>query len=332
MYKDFDKWYLTQHPDGVAEAKQGRKEPGEHNRKDYMHEFASSTGPKVPTTLEQQPLTSWPNNTEKPNPFSQLSALDKAGFIGSGLGMLGQAATMMKKETIPTNYNPYKHRIDNMISSRLNSSYQPMYNRLNAEANSALDRDNSRSINVQRGLNNNTYATKMQILSELGFAENEQKNKIILENANILNNLGAQDVQARNIQEELQARTTGARRQGLRGLMANNSEQFSNTVFSQSFANKTAQDMLKWMSTIAPDFKIDANTLSEMNELVNDPDAAPIIALFKSGYNKPDAKEILIKQLEELNAKRIAKGEKSIDINLAVVALDQKLQTDNKPK
>ena len=147
-----------------------------------------------------------------------------------------------------------------------------------------------------------------------------------------MNNLGAQDVQARNIQEELQARTTGARRQGLRGLMANNSEQFSNTVFSQSFANKTAQDMLKWMSTIAPDFKIDANTLSEMNELVNDPDAAPIIALFKSGYNKPDAKEILIKQLEELNAKRIAKGEKSIDINLAVVALDQKLQTDNKPK
>ena len=235
------------------------------------------------------------------NFWNSVSDLEKIGLGANALSTLGQGLTMLKKDKIPTFYNENSSQINNIMSDR-RINMQPMINDLNSQYNAATSKDNSRSWNVQRGLNTNIYNQYAKSLGELGMKEQEMNNQYKSQYAETLNNLGMQNVQARTTQEELQARTDAARQNALRGLMANTGENLSNFAFTKNLADKTIQEGFKYLSMVSPDFGLNASNIKEFSTMIADPEMSVIKANMEGGkYLGQNAYEQMVKDIEALN-------------------------------
>lgn len=243
------------------------------------------------------------------NFWNSMSDLEKIGLGANALSTLGQGLTMLKKDKIPTFYNENSSQINNIMSDR-RIDIQPMINDLNSQYNAATSKDNSRSWNVQRGLNTNMYNQYAKSLGELGMKEQEMNNQYKSQYAETLNNLGMQNVQARTTQEELQARTDAARQNALRGLMANTGENLSNFAFTKNLADKTIQEGFKYLSMVSPDFGLNASNIKEFSTMIADPEMSVIKANFEGGkYLGENGHEIMTKDIEALNLKSDKKAQ-----------------------
>jgi len=235
------------------------------------------------------------------NFWNSMSDLEKIGLGANALSTLGQGLTMLKKDKIPTFYNENSSQINNIMSDR-RIDIQPMINDLNSQYNAATSKDNSRSWNVQRGLNTNMYNQYAKSLGELGMKEQEMNNQYKSQYAETLNNLGMQNVQARTTQEELQARTDAARQNALRVLMANTGENLSNFAFTKNLADKTIQEGFKYLSMVSPDFGLNASNIKEFSTMIADPEMSVIKANMEGGkYLGQNAYEQMVKDIEALN-------------------------------
>lgn len=236
------------------------------------------------------------------NNKSSIFTNENLGLMSTALATLGQLPGLLKKETVPTQYNPYNSRIQEMISkSKVNM--QPLVNQLQNQTNAMLDRDNARSMNTQRAMNSNMLNQYTNQLSDIRMKEQDMTNGLNTRNAEILNGLGQQMSQARQYQEELQARTDAARRNGLSKLMANVGENTADYFFKNSAAEKQGEEVMAMIrATSNGEFSLNADSAKEFSKkIMSDPNYEPFKFALKTAQDNGD--ETSIQKLEKEIAK-----------------------------
>ena len=177
------------------------------------------------------------NSTNTPSGlFSSMTDLEKVGLGLKSAAQLGEIGMALKKPTkVATQYNPYKQQILQNADNRIDNQAQK--NTAQLMMNSALN-NNSRSTNVQRALNNQIFSNSLNQLGQLDLANQQMNNQYKQQLSQTYNQLGSQDVQARNFAEDLNARTTANYRNNLRQAIGNVGNQTADYLLKRDIAQR----------------------------------------------------------------------------------------------
>jgi hypothetical protein len=205
----------------------------------------------VPDVVEQsvinkQPVTStstpssFTQNSTTPNTFNLFNKENLGLGIKAAATLTNLASTFKKPQTIPTQYNEYQNQIKDIMNRR-KIDLTPQTNNIQKEKLAALDRNTSNSWNVQNALNQNTYNSTIEGLNNINMKQQEANNTYGAQNAETLNNLGQQNVTARNYAEEINAKTLAARNNAFREGISNIADA-GNYVMERGVKEKESQD------------------------------------------------------------------------------------------
>ena len=211
----------------------------------------------------------------KPNPKSKSFDLkSNLGNIGMGLkgaSLLANFATIGKKPgQIPAQFNPYATDILNNYRNSIDN--QAIKNDVTSVLNTGLNANPSRNWNVQRAINSDLVGRSMEAMSKANLQNQELNNRYRSELGNVQNNLGQQNVQAKNTAEVLNAQTQANWRNNLRSAIGNVGNDFADMLIQKQFVQDATKDGLaltkekikllqqKWGSL----FGQDANKFKEM--------------------------------------------------------------------
>jgi len=191
-----------------------------------------NTNPKLNRITASEPTVK--ENT--PGLFSSMTDLEKIGLGLKSAARLGEIGMALKKPTkVATQYNPYKQQILENADNRIDNQAQK--NTAQLMMNSALN-NNSRSTNVQRALNNQIFSNSLNQLGQLDLANQQMNNQYKQQLSQTYNQLGVQDVQARSLAEDLNARTTANYRNNIRSAVGNLGNQTADYLVKRDIANK----------------------------------------------------------------------------------------------
>ncbi len=134
---------------------------------------------------------------------------------GKGIEFLGKLALSRNYDVAPIVSNPYEDRVKKLSEGRLD--LEPIKNQILAEQNKALAQisNSNRSLNVQTSMNSGVAYGTQQALTDANIKIQSANLQQDQQEANTLNNLGQQKVQARNLALDQTAQNKGARDNGL---------------------------------------------------------------------------------------------------------------------
>jgi len=169
--------------------------------------------PVVANQTAPSPLTTAGGES---NPLSSFNL----GLGLKGAALLGELATIGgKPKSIPAQYNPYKSQIIDNANLRIDNS--AIKNDIASSLNTALNSSSGRSWASQRALNAQMMGNASDAQSKANLQSQEANNRYKEQLSQTYNNLGQQDVAARNQAEVLNAQTQAAWKQGIRAGIGN---------------------------------------------------------------------------------------------------------------
>lgn len=180
-------------PDKLASIKLGKISSNKSEEK-----LPTSTG--LETTDEKGGFLNWAKND------AYAPALIGQAVNGiTNLGLLAGGYNNVDPVT-----NPEESKIKNLMAGR-GINMDAIRERMQGQANVGRDQArNVRSAQVNQALNQNITNSMIGQEAQLGLQEQQINNQYDAEFANVLNNLGMQDVQAINYAEDISARNRGA--------------------------------------------------------------------------------------------------------------------------
>ena len=166
------------------------------------------------------------------------------GNIGMGLkgaSLLANFATIGKKPgQIPAQFNPYTTDILNNYRNSIDN--QAIKNDVTSVLNTGLNANPSRNWNVQRAINSDLVGRSMDAMSKANLQNQEINNRYRSELGNVQNNLGQQNVQAKNMTEVLNAQTQANWRNNLRQGIGNVGNDFADMLIQKQFVQDATKD------------------------------------------------------------------------------------------
>lgn len=182
----------------------------------------------VPNKLETLNIKEITSNKNKKLPESKLSndvaEDEKGGFLNWAKNdayapaLIGQAVNGITNlgllaggyNNVDPVTNPEESKIKNLMAGR-GINMDAIRERMQGQANVGRDQARGvRSAQVSQALNQNITNSMIGQEAQLGMQEQQINNQYDAEFANVLNNLGMQDVQATNYAEDISARNRGA--------------------------------------------------------------------------------------------------------------------------
>ncbi len=158
-----------------------------------------------------------------------------------GAALLGELATIGgKPKNIPAQYNPYKSQIIDNANLRIDNS--AIKNDIASSLNTALNSSSGRSWASQRALNAQMMGNASDAQSKANLQSQEANNRYKEGLSQTYNNLGQQDVAARNMAEVLNAQTQAAWKQGIRAGIGNIGNQGADALIKHQYVQDARKD------------------------------------------------------------------------------------------
>jgi hypothetical protein len=229
---------------------------------------------------------SQPPAEDKKNIFQKLygkgSNIMNPALTGA-LANFGINAAMLAGgyDKVAPNTNKYESDVRTMMQGR-GIDTTAVQNRLLSQQNLASQNlANVRSANVRNAMAQNINAGAMTAASQAELQSQQMRNQLTGEYANQLNNLGAQDAQARNISEDLTARNKGAWQTGVSQLGASLAD---SGMFATKYLGNQQMEKLKLeiLNQAGSKFKISDDIIGKLQrneELTN----AEVLQMSASG-------------------------------------------------
>lgn len=183
-----------------------------------------STPPSLPTA----PITKTPQvNTTTPASTPQLDVDTRNGNIyapliaGKGLEFAGKLAMLSGGyDKVKPQYNPNESRVESLMASRGIDTAALENNALSQQNVALQNLSDVRSPNVKRALIANIIQGTLRNLQDTKLRENEMNNAYRADYANTLNNLGQQNVAAKNYSEQLNTQSKSNYQQSIQNMLA----------------------------------------------------------------------------------------------------------------
>lgn len=191
-----------------------------------------STSPKeaitIPQGIDPNNLTT-ESTTNKSNIYNPLII----GKAIEGIGKLGMLATGYDK--VSPQYNPYEADIRRKMSSR-GINMDSIRQRILGQQNAGLDNTNNvRSEAVRQALSNSMFRGTQKNMADVSIQEQQINNQYLADEAQTLNNLGQQRVQANTYAEQLNNQSKVGFEMGLQNALESAGQ------VGQELTNKKAQ-------------------------------------------------------------------------------------------
>lgn len=225
---------------------------------------------KKPITVEKE--------ASKPDTIKKDFALtnEQIGLGLKGLAQIGEvASTLGKKQSVAVQRNPYADQVSQIVRDRY-VDMTPIQDQIASAARSAYENlagNNSQAVNTALG-----QGISNQQLSQLSQAKlqgQQMNNQYKGDLASTLNNLGQQDVAAKNYQENLQAQTDANVRNVRREALGNIGNDLGNYFIAKDVVNaKTAEDRAIAMQRLsleiekAPTLDMKKRLIESTNEML----------------------------------------------------------------
>lgn len=265
MYKNADSW-KSYEPDYLQWKKNnpaftiGKDYPNFYNAQTQLPEQKNlSQSLDLARVTSNNPTTNFTDYINSGaisgNPSSELGDLAKPksksldlksnlGNIGMGLkgaSLLANFATIGKKPgQIPAQFNPYATDILNNYRNSIDN--QAIKNDVTSVLNTGLNANPSRNWNVQRAINSDLVGRSMEAMSKANLQNQEINNRYRSELGNVQNNLGQQNVQAKNMAEVLNAQTQANWRNNLRSAIGNVGNDVADMLIQKQFVQDATKD------------------------------------------------------------------------------------------
>jgi len=173
--------------------------------------------------------------------FDLKSNLGNIGMGLKGASLLANFAAIGKKPgQIPAQFNPYTNDI--LANYRNSIDNQSIKNDVTSVLNTGLNANPSRNWNVQRAANAELVGKSMEAMSKANLQNQEANNRYRSELGNVENNLGVQNVQAKNMAEVLNAQTQANWRNNLRQGIGNIGNDAADMLIQKQFVQDATRD------------------------------------------------------------------------------------------
>ena len=168
-------------------------------------------------------------------------------------------------DKVAPNNNKYEDEVRTTMQDR-NIDMTSVQNRIQGAFNAGRENlKNARSANVRNAFDQNLAVGAMQQTADASLQEQQMNNQYKGDYANVINNLGMQDVQARNLSDELTARNKGQFQSNLSQFGANVAE--NSKFFTKLKANDKMNSMyLDIINQTSNDFQIDPELLGKLKQ------------------------------------------------------------------
>jgi len=283
-------------------------EPDEQNWYEYskfvnnpIFEIKSiSPSLKLPMNTSLPTQTALPEqyiNPGKSRNFNINDNLDKIGMGLKGASLLANFATIGKKPgQIPAQFNPYATEIlDNYRNSIDN---QAIKNDITSTLNTGLNSNPSRSWNIQRATNAELTGKAMEAMSKANLQNQELNNRYRTELGDVQNQLGSQNVQAKNMAEILNAQTEANWRKNLRNAIGSVGNDVADMALKKDYLNKYTAEHMKILNEKGKDYGISFTTTEDYLKIITNPEAALILGKIQNKTATPEE----IQKLKDIQA------------------------------
>lgn len=210
------------------------------------------------------------NPTKKSNwlqkTFGEEGNVYTPALLGSAANLGINAAILAGGyDKVAPNNNKYEDEVRTTMQDR-NIDMTAVQNRIQGAFNAGRENlKNARSANVRNAFDQNLAVGAMQQTADASLQEQQMNNQYKGDYANVINNLGMQDVQARNLSDELTARNKGQFQSNLSQFGANVAE--NSKFFTKLKANDKMNSMyLDIINQTSNDFQIDPDVLDKLKQ------------------------------------------------------------------
>lgn len=236
-------------------------------------------------------------NPGKSGNFNINGNLDKIGMGLKGASLLANFATIGKKPgQIPAQFNPYATEILNNYRNTIDN--QAIKNDITSTLNTGLNTNPSRSWNVQRATNAELTGKAMEAMSKANLQNQELNNRYRTELGNVQNQLGSQNVQAKNMAEVLNAQTEANWRNNLRNAIGNVGNDVADMALKKDYLNKYIAEHMKILNEKGKDYGISFTTTEDYLKAISNPEAALILGKIQNKTATPEE----IQKLKDIQA------------------------------
>jgi hypothetical protein len=216
-----------------------------------------SKGPEVDskTTMPINGITPQSKNKQENTDSKLLSGL---GYGIKGLQTLTHGIQAFQKpDKVATQLNPNRNKIASLAANR-KINLQPILNELRLSQNTAIDEigNNALSDSVKRSNIANVISNTQRNIANTKVQEQELNNQYDLDQTTILNSLGAQEVAARNLSEDLNTRTKANAQIQRDKFLKDSLGSISTHLFDKDVTNKSNNFYTNVLSQKYPDFTV----------------------------------------------------------------------------
>lgn len=168
-------------------------------------------------------------------------------------------------DKVAPNNNKYEDEVRTTMQDR-NIDMTAVQNRIQGAFNAGRENlKNARSANVRNAFDQNLSVGAMEQTANASLQQQQINNQYKADYANVINNLGMQDVQARNLSDELTARNKGQFQSNLSQFGANVAE--NSKFFTKLKANDKMNALyLDIINQTSNDFQIDPDLLGKLKQ------------------------------------------------------------------
>ncbi len=275
--------------------------------------FLNKTGVNYPDNQinlnpSNQIASNWQNNSglsvNSPNGLLQTNALgvnspttnkgfdlqSNLGNIGMGLkgaSLLANFATIGKKPgQIPAQFNPYTNDILNNYRNTIDN--QSIKNDITSAVNTGLNSTPSRNWNVQRAMNAELVGKGMDAMSKANLQGQELNNRYRSELGAVQNNLGQQNVAAKNNAEVLNAQTQANWRNNLRSAIGNVGNDVADMTLKKDYLNKYTAEHIKILNEKGREYGLSFTNTQEYERAALHPEGRILMAKVEAKVATPE--------------------------------------------
>ena len=202
---------------------------------------------------------------------TKMSAMEGAGLALKGASVIGSAISAFRApDQIPTNFNQNAAEAERLARNTGLSYDRARATSLASRNQRMRGNTNVMSNAVKMALDNAAQTDYVNQAGDIAFKERQGRNQQNQFTAGLLNQLGQQDVNARNLQEQLQSQTNAVSADAKKtfGQTVDNASQH---LLERDVANRKSNERFKLMKNKYKNFNVSANNLSEYNNMLSNP-------------------------------------------------------------
>jgi len=220
-----------------------------------------------------------------------------AEMIGAGI------AAFRNPDQIPVNLNPNAQEAEDVARSSGLSFNQARQSARESLNSNRVNSQNAMSNAVKLALNQGAQNSYVEQMGSIATQEKAARNQQNANVSNLLNQLGVQDMTARNLQEQLQSQTNAVSADAKKTFgesVGNMGEFFLNKDVTQRKSN----EQFKLLKNRYPNFNVSADNLTQYNNMIEDENTTAA-DLFVFGKQQGISNETIKKHIKKYGSKNL---------------------------